>query len=144
VVRPDPVELRATVGMVAVIGGTPATRPTPPGPSHVVVAAASSDVAEALDIMGQPAPLMWVELYRVFEIIRGSGRLRAAREAAGTSDVQIERFKHTANHPTTGPDSRHSRSKDKPPTMPMPLGEARALINSLVRGWIDVYAREVP
>lgn len=43
---------------------------------HLLLAASNSDVADALQIMGQPEPLNWVELYRVMEIIEHSGRLK--------------------------------------------------------------------
>jgi hypothetical protein len=78
-----------------------------------------------------------VELFKVLEIIESDGSIAAVRIAAGVSDNEIRRFKHTANHDRAiGSDARHARMKMDPPPKPMTLPEADAMICSLVREWI--------
>jgi hypothetical protein len=75
------------------------------------------------------------------EIIKHSGRLQVAMDAAGLSKKQVDLFGRTANHPeAAGPDARHARSKQEPPKQPMPIAHARKLISTLVRAWLDANA----
>ena len=119
--------------------GTSTPQPPPVGLHHAAVQ--DSNVAEALAIMGQPIPLGWVELYKVFEIVRAAGALGIARKAAGLTDADLKLFTHTANHPeASGDGGRHARNKEQPPKNPMPIEQARDLISRLVRAWLDSLA----
>ncbi len=75
VVAAGTAEARARVHAVAVVtdsDGVPTPQPSPPGPRHASLATAHTDVAEALAIMGQPGALGWVEMWKVYEIVRDS------------------------------------------------------------------------
>ncbi len=139
VVQVGTAECRSKVGVVRVLVNGQQQSPAPPdAPEHFLHAASNSDVAEALDILGQPEPLMWVELYRIMEIVQHSGQLQAAMDAAGVSKKQMTRFSRTACHPdAAGRDARHARSKEQPPKPPMPISEARQMISDLARGWLE-------
>ena len=138
------IEVRSNISVAAVVtatDGTPPPQAPPAGPQHVEVAGIDADVAQALTIMGQPEPLGWVALYKVYEIIRASSQLRNALLAAGLTDRDLRTFTHTANHPdASGLDGRHARSAQEPPTDPMPLERARELVSRLVRAWIELLA----
>jgi hypothetical protein len=141
VVQVGTAEERSKAMPVAVVinGEQVATAPLT-APDHLLLADSNADVAEALQIMGQPEPLNWVELYRVLEIIEHSGRLRTAIDAADISNKQVTRFNRTACHPeAAGPDARHARSKQEPPRPPMSITDARQLISDMVRGWLESF-----
>lgn len=143
VVLADTVEARSKLRAVAVVtsaDGEPMPQPPPPSPRHASVGSRDADVTQALAIMGQPAPLGWVELYKIYEIVKASGALPPARDAAGLTDADLSRFTHTANHPdASGDDSRHARSAQQPPRTPMPIEQARDLASRLVRAWIELH-----
>jgi hypothetical protein len=146
VVRAGCAEARVQVGRPTILidGQSVASRP-PAGPGYAAAASSDADVAEALAIMGQPAPPNWVELYKVYEIIEHTGQLKAAMAAAGISANRISLFARTACHPdAAGPDARHGRSRQDPPRNPMPVAKARDLIGNLVRAWMDLRAAETP
>ena len=110
---------------------------TPPaGPRYLSLAARDGDVAEVLKIMASSAGVNFVELYKVYEIIRHVGGLDAAMRAAGISKNTVTRFTRTANHQAaSGEIARHARSSEVPPANPMPIEEARALIGRLAGAW---------
>jgi hypothetical protein len=58
---------------------------SPVEPGYLTLATRNSDVAEVLEIVGQPSPPHFPELYKVYEIIEDSGSLQAAALAAGIS-----------------------------------------------------------
>lgn len=130
---------RAQVMPVTVlINGRPGPSPPPPGPAYAALAGCDSDVADVLGIMGHPEPPNWVELYKIYEIVEHTGRLKAAMDAAGISSRRISLFSRTACHPDAGgPDARHGRSRQDPPKNPMPIAKAREMIGDLVRAWMD-------
>ena len=66
-------EARARVHAVIVVtnsDGVPTLQASPPGPQHASLAPTHANVAEALAIMGQPGSLGWVEMWKVYEIVR--------------------------------------------------------------------------
>jgi hypothetical protein len=66
-------------------------------------------VAEVLKIMASPAGVNFVELYKVYEIIRHADGLDAAMQAAGISKNAVSRFTRTANHQAAGGEiARHA------------------------------------
>lgn len=101
--------------------------------SDLGLAARDRDVAEALEIMGQPEPPNFAQLYRVYEIIEHTGALKAAMQSAAIPATPMTLFTRTANHPdASGADSRHARSRQDPPKEPMTIAKARILISRLL------------
>jgi hypothetical protein len=97
-------------------------------------------VAEVLQILGQPQPPNFAELYKIDEIIKSAGRLTAVMQSAGVSDKERRLFKQTADHQdASGADSRHARNKQQPPESPMQIGQARAMIRKLVTAWLESF-----
>jgi hypothetical protein len=131
--------VRATAGAV-LIGGEPAGQtPMPTGPAHAAIACSDGDVDDALTIMGGDAAPSWVELYRVYEIVKHTGRLSDVLARAGVSASEVDLFKRTANHPNTaGVLARHGRSKQAPPEAPILLTRARELISELVLALMEL------
>lgn len=95
-------------------------------------------MAEVLQILGQPKPPKFAELYKIDEIIKSEGRLAAVMHSAGVSDEERRLFKQTADHPdASGANSRRARNKQQPPKEPMSIHQARAMISKLVSAWLD-------
>ena len=85
--------------------------------------------------MGRPAPPNFTALYKVYEIIEHAGGMNAAMKLAGVPRSRTRLFTRTANHPkASGDAARHARSNEQPPTNPMSLDEARAMIRTLGPG----------
>jgi hypothetical protein len=82
--------------------------------------------------------LDWVSLYRIFEIVRDDvGGLDAIKANGWATKKSMSLFKRTANSPgATGLDSRHGVESTQPPSHPMTISEARALVNSIVHAWL--------
>jgi hypothetical protein len=140
VVSADVAEARAKAYAAAVITdtGEPALEAPSAGPAVLAVAGANNDVEEALDIMGRAERLNWGDLYKVYEIIEHAGALSSAMNATGVSKNRVSLFTRTANHEkASGPDARHSRSKQDPPKNPMAIEEAWRLISTLLRSWAE-------
>ena len=109
--------------------------PAPPvEPKWIEAAACDPEVAEVLDLVGRAAPLGFEELYKLDELIKRSGKLTDAMKTAGITDPQRKLFKHTANS-----ESRHAAGKVVPPTKPMPINQARAMMMNLTRAWLATY-----
>jgi hypothetical protein len=131
--------VRATMSAtVQVTGpdGKPKPATPPAGPRYLTLAERDGDVAEVLKIMASTPDVNFVELYKVYEIIRHAGGLDAAMQAAGISKSTVSRFTRTANHQVAGGEiARHARSSEVPPANPLPIEEARGLIGRLVSAW---------
>jgi hypothetical protein len=131
---------RAHISAAAVVtgpDGTPKPQASPRGPRYLAIAARNADVAEVLTILGTAREPHFVELYKVWEILRHADGIQAAMQAAGISEHAMTRFKRTANHQAaSGGNARHARLQEAPPPNPMPTSEARALIGKLVDAWI--------
>ena len=138
----ETIEVRAKAYAATVVtssDGKLTPQPPPLGPRHAAVQ--DANVAEALAILGKPTPLGWVELYKVYEIVRASGVLHTAADAAGLKPSDVKLFTHTANHPeASGDEGRHARTQQQPPKNPMPIEQARDLVSRLVRAWLDSLA----
>ena len=120
--------------------GSVVPQPPPPGPGRLAIAATNPDVAEVLQVLGQPQPPNFAELYKIDEIIKSSGRLKAVMQSAGVSDEERRLFKQTADHQdASGADSRHARNKQQPPKSPMAIDQARAMIGKLLTAWLDSF-----
>ena len=143
VVSADTIEARSQVFAVAVVAtpsDQPQPEPPPPGPGFVQLAKAHPDLSDALRILGQPSSqLGWVDLYKVFEIVRGSAGSGDALVSQNlASRATISAFCVSANQPTvSGDDARHARLPGDIPKKTMTLPEARAWIGKLVVGWMS-------
>jgi hypothetical protein len=112
--------------------------PPPPGPQRAAAAATHPDVTEALTIMSQPAALGWIELYKVFEVVRDSVKPNTLDNSGLASADDLNAFRASANRPDVGgADARHARMSGEPPKHHMSLSEGRRFISDLVRAWID-------
>lgn len=141
VVSADVAEGRSRAYAPAIVTGRPGEPPRkapPVGPMLLTVAGSNYDVAEVLDIMGRVEAPNWSDLYKVYEIIEHTGTLSSAMNAAAVSENRMSLFRRTANHEkASGPDARHSRSKQDPPKNPMTIEEARRLISALIQTWVE-------
>jgi hypothetical protein len=100
------------------------------------LASSDVDVSEALRLFSmRDDPFM--NLYKVFEIIREDVGVDAMAVRFGSSKAQIKRFTRTVNHPgSAGRQSRHARMEGDPVQSPMSSSEARQLMRLILRGWI--------
>lgn len=84
------------------------------------------------------APLDWINLYKIDEII--------SQDVGGTDNIvtngwaskpSLKLFRNTANKPgAIGLEARHGVDKGLPPPKPMTLPEARSLIDSIIHAWL--------
>lgn len=142
IVAADTIEVRCKAMAIGVVTGDsqPAQLAPPPGPALLRLVQDHPDVAEVLDILGQPSvSLSWIDLWKVFEIVRhnvGGGEALAAR--AWASRTGAEAFKQSANHPSiSGPGARHARRPGIPSGQTMTLAEGEQFIRKLVVAWWD-------
>jgi hypothetical protein len=85
------------------------------------------------------AGLDWGGLYRVLEAIEeGVGGADEIARRGWASKNALRRLKHTANSlAAVGIESaRHGAEPNQPPAKPMPLADARALVESLLRRFL--------
>jgi hypothetical protein len=141
VVAVDTIEVRSQVGTVTVTGGEPAPPPPPPpGPRFFELAARHANVSEAVAITGTASTLGWIELYKLYEIVRDDvGRGKQGLVDAGwiTSD-ELSAFTASANRPdVSGDDARHARMGGSGPNKTMSLPTARERILHLVADWME-------
>jgi hypothetical protein len=97
-------------------------------------AEADPEAQEALGILGG-RPHDWVNLYKVYEIVRSRADIKSSGWA---SDNELTRFTRTANHPeAAGEGARHGRMSSDPPPTPMSLSEADAFVGRIVMAWLS-------
>ena len=123
VVQVESVEVRATAfGVAAVTGGAPSTPPGPAGPEHLARAATNKELDDLLDLVGKAERLSWIELYKVFEIIRVAvgGRDHELLATGWTTKPELSAFTGTANHHLASGihEGRHARQKSDAPSRP--------------------------
>lgn len=144
VITPAPFESRARMGAVGVVmgpDGQPKADPPSPWPNRLALAATHPDVAEVLDMMGSPAPLGFVELYNVHEVIRDSIKPKKIYELGWATKADDSAFTGSANRAdVSGNEARHARNPGQPPTHTMSLAEGRSYIGDLVTKWLDSLA----
>ncbi|MFF7525968.1 hypothetical protein [Streptomyces pseudovenezuelae] len=131
---------RTHVAIVGIVDGqSPSVEPPPPeGPPYLQLASSHPDVAEALEILGQPSvSLNWIDLYKLFEIVRDSvGNEQALKRKGWMPEGEISAFKASANRPdVSGSAARHARMSGGPPKLKMNLAEGEAFIRKLVAAW---------
>lgn len=142
VVSADTAEARFRARASAVVvGGNPAPLPPPKGPRYARLAEQDTDVAHVLRILGQPEPLDWYDLYKVWEILEQAigGKEEVERRGWATK-ADINRFTASADHPgLSGDAARHARAKGRPPrpALKMPLSQADAMMRRLAANWIE-------
>lgn len=81
----------------------------------------------------------WVNLSRVLEVIQGDvgGQNELIRQGY-TDKRSRSRFGQTSNHTESAGDlARHGYNKEKPPTEPMTLPDARAYVHKIRRRWLQ-------
>ena len=76
----------------------------------------------------------WFELYKILEAIsKDVGNVGPI----AASEAEMKRFKRTANSmQALGDAARHGRKDKQPPPNPMPLDEARAFIDRIIKSWL--------
>lgn len=81
----------------------------------------------------------WVNFYRIYEFIQESiDADENIVERGWWSSSEKDRFKQTANsRDAIGDDARHGQNRIPAPDDPMNYSEAKALIDSLVRSWLE-------
>lgn len=141
VVVADTIEVRAKVHVAdVVVDGSRASTRAPSatlGPQVLTAAGKDKDVADALALLGAPAGVLgWVDLWKVFEVVRASAGGATALVAKGlASKPEIGAFGASANLPSvSGKGARHARMEGQP-TATMSLAEGREFDRRLVRTW---------
>jgi hypothetical protein len=138
VVGSGTVEARGRVTAVATVtrAGEPVPQPPPPGPKYLALAAQHPDMSEALDVMSKAEP-NWVELYKVYEIIRDSVRPATIEDQGWATKQELSTFTGSANRPdVSGADARHACMSGGPPVRTTSLQQARQFIGDLLVSWI--------
>ncbi|MBE0415062.1 MAG: hypothetical protein IBX36_00770 [Dehalococcoidia bacterium] len=93
-------------------------------------------VADALHFFRQHS---WVNLYKVYEIIRDDvGGENAIIAQHRVSKGKLKRFKQTAqSRAALGDYARHASKKYKPPAQLMSLSEAKSMIKDILINWMQ-------
>ena len=114
-------------------GSVEERRPPDPASTWLTKALATPEAARALKLRDK-SPLLWTDLYRLFEVIvDGAGGADAVVAAGWASQVQLRRFKHSANSvKAAGDQARHGVETTDPPADPMTISEARSLVDILL------------
>lgn len=145
---------RAHVFAVAVVtsaDGQPVQQPPPPAPEYIQLAAQHPDVADALTILGKPAPLDWFDLYKLYEIVRDNvdpsppgqsrkGNQKKLIDTGWLTKPDLGAFTGSANHQlASGGAARHVREPGPGPTRTMSLDEGTQFIRDLVARWLSSF-----
>jgi hypothetical protein len=121
-------------GVAAGPEGQVMPKPPSPLPAKLQLAVTDSNVDDALYFLQRLDP-DWHELYKAYEIVRDDANPPERRGWA--SEREITRFRRTANHQdAAGRGARHARLAAEPPSDPMTLDDARALIRRVVSAWV--------
>ncbi len=126
-----------TIEICEANGSSKICHPAQDVPKLMKLGFSDEQVARALRLFGA-SEHDWVNLYRLYEVIEDDVRTVDAIVRRGwATKASIKRFKHTANSPSsTGDASRHGKESTSPPSNPMTLPEARALIELIVHSWL--------
>ena len=103
------------------------------------LAATHETVATSLRLRGA-GELRWSDWYRLYEVIvkDGLGGETQVASRGWSSRKELDRFCRTANSKAAAGDAaRHGIERSQPPANPMTLGEAKKLIDGLLRNWLD-------
>ncbi len=99
-------------------------------------------VAQAFRLFNQD--LDWVNLYRIFEVIKAdmNGEAKIVQSRL-TTHAQLNSFRASANHPDVSGDlSRHAVSSGSVPTSTMSLTQAQRFIKTLLTRWLNTKSLE--
>lgn len=101
----------------------------------------STSVDKALRMYGS-RDASWDNLFKIYEVVEQDVGSRKIVEGGWASGHELERFSRTANSvDVVGDDARHGRRMGDPPKKPMSLGEAQALVNRILQGWLEQHSR---
>jgi hypothetical protein len=129
--------LPATVTLTHADGRREVYRPADPAPAWLTKAATNPAVAKALRLR-QRQPLDWVGLYRLLEVITAVAPIPTIVARGWASKADLALFKHTANSARAlGDEARHGADTTQPPAKAMTLPQARLVIDSILRSWLD-------
>jgi hypothetical protein len=138
----EPAVVRVTGGLVSTQishedGSIEERRPSDPAPAWLTKALGTPQAATALRLRDK-RPLLWTDLYRLFEVIvDAAGGSNAIVRAGWASSTQLRRFRHSANSVSAaGDQARHGVEPTTPPTDPMTISEARSLVDILLARWL--------
>lgn len=135
----DSIHVRATIGVEITRsdGKKEVIHPAHSVPGWIKLGLTDQNIAKALRLLGTDEH-NWVSLYRLYEVIEEDvGDLRKIVNNGWATNTSIKRFKHTANSPgAVGDDSRHGKESTTPPSDPMDIGEARALVEVILHNWL--------
>ncbi|MCA1704620.1 MAG: hypothetical protein LC808_15700 [Actinobacteria bacterium] len=120
------------------INGIPAEPPPSPARAWQALAATNINVADALRLLGAVAPLDWVALYKLAEIVKDDvGKTRILSEGWATEE-QLSAFGAAANRPDVSGDlARHARVAGGAPKVTMTLDEGSRFVGDLLRTWLE-------
>lgn len=120
---------------ITVVHGTQIHRPADPILKWLPLATQNPVVAKALRLRNA-GDLEWVDLYRLYEVIQNDVG-RSMHQLGWASHDELERFARTANSvAATGDKARHGVERTDPPPKPMPLPDARELIDRIMKAWL--------
>lgn len=135
----DSIHVRATIGVEITRsdGKKEVIHPAHSVPGWIKLGLTDQNIAKALRLLGTDEH-NWVSLYRLYEVIKEDvGGQRKIVNNGWATNTSINRFKHTANSPgAVGDDSRHGNESTTPPSDPMDIGEARALVEIILHNWL--------
>jgi hypothetical protein len=135
----DTIRVRETIGVeITRSDGTKEViHPAYSVPGWIKLGLTDQNVAKALRLLGTDEH-NWISLYRLYEVIEEeAGGLDKIVNNGWATKTSIKRFKHTANSPgALGDDSRHGKESTTPPSDPMDIGEARALVEVILHNWL--------
>lgn len=129
------------LNVTAAVDGVPVEPPPPEGPRRLARAASDKNVDDLLAVVGKAEDLSWIELYKVFEIIRDAvgGSRQDLYDKGWTTKPQLSAFTGSADHHAVSGihGARHARQSVGPPKNTMTLDEAQQFIRHLARKWLD-------
>ncbi len=113
------------------------TPPMDKMPGWVMLGLSDQNVAKALRLFGNEHN--WGSLYCLYEVIEEDvGGLEKIISCGWATKTSIKLFKHTAWSPSAvGDASRHGKEPKDPPSNPMDIGEALALIEVILLYWLQ-------
>ena len=98
-------------------------------------------IAKALRLRNQES-LKWGDLYRIYEVIESDTSVTQIINSGWATKSELQRFKHTANSAAAvGDDARHGKESTQPPAKPLTIDEGRALIDNILRRWLEAKAK---
>ncbi len=127
------------------IGDAEASPPPSPGPQHARVALTNPRVQTVLSIIAQSDQLGWVDLYKVYELIKDEVPNQVLAMDGRITRTMIRRFTGSANHPGDQgqylPEVRHAVGQGPGTQKRLSLPAARRFVRDWVMLWLDHLAK---